>query len=133
MASPPTRMKPETSGEATGKHSVDIPGWLGAARTERETEEPGRSGGAHLQRRKGNDRDEYISPKGSGRKSDSPIVAEKRLTPVEPRGGTVNTLTTTKGVPPVRDLYGTNGLPARGRNAREALAFALEARPKGQT
>ena len=43
MASPPTRMKPETIGEATGKHSVDLPGWLGAARGNRSAEEPGKS------------------------------------------------------------------------------------------
>jgi hypothetical protein len=36
-------MKPETIGEATGKHSVDLPGWLGAARGNRSAEEPGKS------------------------------------------------------------------------------------------
>jgi len=38
-------MKPETGGEATGKHPLDFPGWLGAARVERSVEEPGRPGG----------------------------------------------------------------------------------------
>ena len=42
MASPPTRMKPDTGGEATGKHSPGLPGWLGAARVKRSAEEPGR-------------------------------------------------------------------------------------------
>ena len=42
MASPPTRMKPDTGGEATGKHPLDFPGWLGAARVDRSVEEPGR-------------------------------------------------------------------------------------------
>ena len=44
MASPPTRMKPETGGEETGKHPSDFPGWLGAARVDRSVEEPGRPG-----------------------------------------------------------------------------------------
>jgi hypothetical protein len=35
-------MKPETSGEATGKHLLGFPGWLGAARVDRSVEEPGR-------------------------------------------------------------------------------------------
>ena len=42
MASPPTRMKPDTGGEATGKHPPGLPGWLGAARVDRSVEEPGR-------------------------------------------------------------------------------------------
>jgi hypothetical protein len=42
VASPPTRMKPATGGEAIGKHSPDLPGWLGAAREERSAEEPGK-------------------------------------------------------------------------------------------
>ncbi len=72
---------------------------------------------------------------GSGRKSDSPIVAGKRLIPVEPRGGTVNTRLTTKGGPLDGDPidYGTSGLHPRSGAARETLAFALEAGPKGQT
>ena len=44
MASPPTGMKPETSGEAIGKHPLDLPGWLGAARVDKSVEEPGRPG-----------------------------------------------------------------------------------------
>jgi hypothetical protein len=43
VVSPPTRMKPDTGGEATGKHLPGLPGWLGAARVERSVEEPGRS------------------------------------------------------------------------------------------
>ena len=39
MASPPTRMKPDTGGEATGKHSPGLPGWLGAARVDRSVED----------------------------------------------------------------------------------------------
>ena len=35
-------MKPETGREATGKHLLDFPGWLGAARVNRSVEEPGR-------------------------------------------------------------------------------------------
>src|ERR1035441_7220257 len=35
-------MKPETGGEATGKHPPGFPGWLGAARVNRSVEEPGR-------------------------------------------------------------------------------------------
>ena len=42
MASPPTRMKPETGGEATGRHPLGFPGWLGAARVDRSVEEPGK-------------------------------------------------------------------------------------------
>ena len=42
MASLPTRIKPDTGGEATGKHPPGFPGWLGAARVERSVEEPGR-------------------------------------------------------------------------------------------
>jgi hypothetical protein len=42
VASPPTRMKPDTGGEATGKHPPGLPGWLGAARVDRSVEEPGR-------------------------------------------------------------------------------------------
>ncbi len=42
MASPPTRMKPETSREATGKHLLDLSGWLGVARVDRSVEEPGK-------------------------------------------------------------------------------------------
>jgi hypothetical protein len=42
VASLPTRMKPDTGGEATGKHPPGFPGWLGAARVERSVEEPGR-------------------------------------------------------------------------------------------
>jgi hypothetical protein len=42
VASPPTRMKPDTGGEATGKHLPGFSGWLGAARVERSAEEPGR-------------------------------------------------------------------------------------------
>jgi hypothetical protein len=42
VASEPTRMKPDTGGEATGKHLPGSPGWLGAARVERSVEEPGR-------------------------------------------------------------------------------------------
>jgi hypothetical protein len=42
VASPPTRMKPDTGGEATGKHPPGLPGWLGAARVERSAEEPGK-------------------------------------------------------------------------------------------
>lgn len=38
-------------------------------------------------------------PFGSGRKSDTPIVAKKRLIPVERRGGTVIALLTRKGQP----------------------------------
>ena len=49
MASPPTRMKPDTGGEATGKHPLGFPGWLGAARVDRSVEEPGRPAGAAAQ------------------------------------------------------------------------------------
>jgi hypothetical protein len=35
-------MKPETGGEATGKHPLGFPGWMGAAREDRSVEEPGR-------------------------------------------------------------------------------------------
>ena len=42
MASPPAGMKPATGGEATGKHPLGFPGWLGAARVDRSVEEPGR-------------------------------------------------------------------------------------------
>jgi hypothetical protein len=42
VASPPTRMKPATGGEATGKHPLGFPGWLGVARVDRSVEEPGR-------------------------------------------------------------------------------------------
>jgi hypothetical protein len=35
-------MKPDTGGEATGKHLPGLPGWLGAARVNRSAEEPGR-------------------------------------------------------------------------------------------
>jgi hypothetical protein len=39
VASLLTMMKPDTGGKATGKHSPDLPGWLGAARVERSAEE----------------------------------------------------------------------------------------------
>ena len=35
-------MKPETGGEATGKHPLDFPGCLGAARVDRSVKEPGK-------------------------------------------------------------------------------------------
>jgi len=46
VASLPEMMKPDTGGEATSKHSPDLPGWVGTARRERSVEEPGRPGRA---------------------------------------------------------------------------------------
>ena len=75
MASPPTRMKPETSGEATGKHSLGLPGWLGSARVNRSVEEPGRPGGMG---ERPNRVWESIAAHGFHRESERPIVAKKR-------------------------------------------------------
>jgi hypothetical protein len=41
-------MKPDTGGEATGKHPLGFPGWLGAARVDRSVEEPGRPVGVAM-------------------------------------------------------------------------------------
>ncbi len=65
------------------------------ARTDRKAKEPGRSGGEAY----ANTREECISPRGPGRKSDPPIVAVTRVTTGEPRGGTVGMPLTKKGVP----------------------------------
>ena len=43
-ANPPRWVKPATRSEATREHGRGGPGWLGAARLERQAEEPGRSG-----------------------------------------------------------------------------------------
>jgi len=42
LASLPTKVKPETGGEAMSKHLTESPGWLEAARGERLIEEPGK-------------------------------------------------------------------------------------------
>ena len=56
MASPLTRMKPETGREVTGKHLLGFPGWLGAARVNRSVEEPGKpSGRLESNQRQGKD------------------------------------------------------------------------------
>src|SRR6266498_2815800 len=78
---------------------------------------------------------------GSGRKSDAPIVAKKRLIPVERRGATVNAQLSKKGMPIDGDpiFYGETGLsPVPGRlyagagDVGETLSFEMEAEPKGQ-
>ena len=76
MASLPTKMKPATSGEATGKHLLDLPGWLGTARVDRSAEEPGRSGrvAGNSQHRQGI----HNLCGGPHRKTERPIVARKR-------------------------------------------------------
>jgi hypothetical protein len=74
VASPPTRMKPETSGEVTGKHPLDLPGWLGAARVDRSVEEPGKPCWVvESQRGAGIHNREW-----PGRDSERPLVAKKR-------------------------------------------------------
>src|SRR5437867_12843177 len=69
-------MKPDTGGEATGKHSPGLPGWLGAARVERSAEEPGKPSWlakANTQRTR-SEVPEYVSP-GEGRPKGTGEVA----------------------------------------------------------
>lgn len=58
-----------------GKHSLDLPGWLGTARVERSVEEPGRPCREEAQAT--NRRREDITGAWPGRESERPIVAEK--------------------------------------------------------
>jgi len=76
VASPPTGMKPATSGEATGRHPLDLPGWLGTARGDRAVEEPGRP--CQVEARATNAPRENITAVRPGRESERPIVAKKR-------------------------------------------------------
>src|SRR5450759_1735337 len=76
-------MKPDTSGEATGKHPLGFPGCLGAARVNRSVEEPGRPGGMGA---KPNCAWESITAYGFRWESERLIVAEKRVMTVERRG-----------------------------------------------
>ena len=85
MASLPTRMKPDTGGEATGKHPPGFPGWLGAARVERSVEEPGRpyregARATNARREKHNRRG---GPEGSRR---GPYERGSGVMPAEQRG-----------------------------------------------
>ena len=68
-------MKPETGREATGKHLLGFPGWLGAARVNRSVEEPGKP--CRVRAEAINVRREDITAGRPCGESERPIVAQK--------------------------------------------------------